>query len=334
MNNKAQKNILNDINPIYNDNSPLIVFSTDDNYVKYLGVTLTSLVKNISPDKNYDIVILDGGISPINIHKLSTIAKGYDNVSIRFFDILAYTQKHKDKFYTTAHFTEAMYYRIFITDIAKKYNKAIYLDCDIIVQSDITKLSDIDLGQNLVGAIKDCGDKKLYNYIKKELPLINPENYFNSGVMIFDINLCKQNNFIKKCLDLLAIHNKLKYPDQDILNLALKDKVYFLPFVWNYRWGDFIASEYVVPLKTDYPIIHYTSGLKPWLTTQIPLSEIFWEYARFSPFYENICAHFWKQPLPFENFFLTIIKCFCFGKIKKKIKQKIKMNKFKNMIYN
>ena len=43
-----------------------VFFSCDDNYCKYLAVTINSLIKSSNKDVKYEIYILESSISDIN----------------------------------------------------------------------------------------------------------------------------------------------------------------------------------------------------------------------------------------------------------------------------
>ena len=47
-----------------------IFFSTDDNYVPFLDVSIRSLIANASKDYKYKIVILNTGLNELNTKKV------------------------------------------------------------------------------------------------------------------------------------------------------------------------------------------------------------------------------------------------------------------------
>ena len=52
------------------ENEIPIFFSSDDNYIPYLDVTVASIIANASKEYNYRIIILNTGIKPENIAKV------------------------------------------------------------------------------------------------------------------------------------------------------------------------------------------------------------------------------------------------------------------------
>lgn len=78
-----------------------------------------------------------------------------ENVNIEYVDLNYYIEKIKEKLYTRDYFSMTTYFRLFISNLYPQYNKAIYLDCDIVLLKDIAELYNIDIGDNLLGAVPD-----------------------------------------------------------------------------------------------------------------------------------------------------------------------------------
>lgn len=292
-----------DFTPAFAKNNIPVFFAADDNYAPYLGVAIKSLISVSSQHNNYDICILYEYISNEKqelIRQMQTT-----NISIRFFNITPLLKKEKKKItYTCQHFTVAMYYRIFISDIFKCYDKAIYLDCDTIILKDIADFYKTDLKNYVLGAISDFGAIQKNNlfisqsYIRNKLKII-PEKYINSGVLLINCNKFRKQKIKQICLEKLEEIKTPLAPDQDIINAACYKKIKYLPLAWNFEWQlpncnpnyvetipENMQKEFLTAQKTPY-IIHYT-GEKPWRFPQQNKADKFWEYARQTPFYETI----------------------------------------------
>ena len=88
------------------------------------------------------------------------------------------------------------YFRLFIASLYPQYNKAIYLDSDIVVLHDVAELFNIDIGNNLVGAVPDDIIQKnevFQEYVEKVVGVSSYKNYFNAGVLV--MNLEELRNF-------------------------------------------------------------------------------------------------------------------------------------------
>lgn len=293
------------LSPAFKEKNIPIFFSTDENYVLYMGVAIKSLIEHASAAYNYDICILYETLSDLSKERILSLQK--DNVSIRFFNITNYLGEEKSKIsYERAHFTIATYYRIFISDIFKCFDKALYLDCDIILKKDVAELYEEDLSEELCAAVPDFGaiqENKLSSqkYINNVLK-INNETYFNSGVLLLNCKKIRNNQIKEKCLQKLSEIKTPKFPDQDILNIICYNHVKLLPLSWNFevslpnndeRFGDSIFSQYQKEFdqaQKEPFIIHYTGLEKPWYHPQIRWADDFWKYAKLTPWYEQLLA--------------------------------------------
>lgn len=191
-----------------------------------------------------------------------------------------------------------MYYRLFIPRILHAYNKAIYLDCDIVVNCDISQLFTLDMRENWVQAVPNLLNNDMRRYTKWRMNIDYPK-YFNSGVLVIDIKKWNDNRVLYKCLELLDKYRDLVCPDQDVLNMVCNGKVHYLDLSWNYAWQhivlDSCLSEDQQKLINDISpqevkIIHYTSGVKPWKldSWKNPYGKQWWDYAKQSPFYSSM----------------------------------------------
>lgn len=261
-----------------------IFFATDDNYAPYLGVTLRSLIDNASKDYFYKIHILITSINEEN----ERILKGFEceNVSIEFFNVTAKLDNIGSKLYLRDYYSKATYYRFFIPALFPEYKKALYLDCDIIVVEDISKLYNMDLGNNYVGAIYEevmATVKVFGNYVEQALG-IDTMNYFNAGILLMNLEQFRKQDIEGKFVELLSKFKFAVTQDQDYLNVLCKDKVAYFDLGWNKTpiESDFIESE----LK----IIHYKIAWKPWHYDNVLYGDYFWKYAKKTEYYDLIMA--------------------------------------------
>lgn len=353
-----------EFNPAFTKNNIPIFFSTDKNYAPYLSVAIKSVYLHRNINYNYDIIVLHTSIPEHTQNKIISSCLA-ENFSIRFVNIEKYLNNDADKIkYTCLHFTVAMYYRIFISDIFTCYDKAIYLDCDLITQNDIGELFKTDISNSVLGAILDFGSIQfnhfiLKNYCKTILGIDN-ETYFNSGVLLINCQKFRNEKIKDECLNILQKIKTPRYPDQDILNIACSKKVKYLPLKYNFEWHLLTNDKnYINTIPTKFHndfldaernpvIIHYT-GYKPWNFPTFKYAEIWWNYARQTPFYEEILLRMvqsntitpninkemvkhisnrFKYRLRYLKY--KLLKPITFGKLHKKYKEKKK--KYKQLL--
>ncbi len=263
-----------------------IFFTIDDRYIPFLAVTLQSLIAHASKNVKYLINILYTDISEENKEKIKKYEKS--NVSIEFIDLSEYMQEIQEKLYIRDYYSKTTYFRLFIPDLFPQLDKAIYLDSDVVVLKDIALLYDVDLKDNLLGAIPDDSVqiiKSFQDYVEKVIGVSSYKKYFNAGVLSMNLKALREINFVDKFVYLL---DSVKYKvaqDQDYLNRLCKGRVKLLDNTWNRMpiGGDTIPRE-------NLKIIHYNLSYKPWHFEKILYKEYFWEYAKQTEFFDDIMA--------------------------------------------
>ncbi|MBR1825300.1 MAG: glycosyltransferase [Alphaproteobacteria bacterium] len=299
------------VHPAYKDKSVNLVFSTDKNYIPYLSVTIASIIENSSLNYNYDIVILYQEIYDYQKRFILSLVRNFPNITIRFFNMNEYAQKYAlDKLFTANHITLSAYFRLFVGKIFAEYDRILYLDCDLVVTQDIAELFYTDIQCYPIAAALDtvvCNslesqgfNAKMWQNFKKymndTLGFFDIPHYFNSGVMIIDIAGFNEIEF-EYLIDLAERNNRF-FHDQNVMNVAFENNYFLLPPIWNYQWHikifftDFkknLSAELVNlcenPDVMPY-IIHYTSHEKPWKNPYHTYADVWWKYARKTPFYE------------------------------------------------
>ncbi len=295
------------ISPAFATNNIPVIFAADDNYVSIVSTAIQSLISNGNVRNNYDIIILNQNISEINQKKMQA-AFTLANSSIRFINVKEY---FKDRsLVTPAHFTVEIYFRLVMPDVLKKYDKVIYLDSDLILTEDIANLYDTEIGDNLVAAVQDVDSAGCYKefdpdrkqYFDNVLQLKDPYSYFNSGVLVMNLQEFRKTYSTEYILKMAESSNYI-FPDQDVLNKLCENRTYYLAPSWNTMMNH--QSETVSRLKVakmaprkiylDYiearkhpKIVHYAGYQKPWLYFDCDMSEHFWTYARQTIFWEDL----------------------------------------------
>lgn len=263
-----------------------IFFSTDDNYIPCLSVAIHSLEANASDENNYRIIILHTGMSLLGKMELKKLET--DNVRISFQNISHITNKmSKDlKLRLRDYYSETIYYRMFIPSMFPEYEKAIYLDGDIILQDDIANLFNLDLKDNLVGAAIDYvvnTTPEFVTYSDAALGL-PAKHYFNSGVLVMNLREMRKARIEEKFITMLLNYNlDTIAPDQDYLNVLCKDRVTYFSDTWN-KMPDF-GKMYDI---SELHLIHYNMYRKPWHYKDMPYEEAFWKYAKETSYYEKL----------------------------------------------
>ena len=281
------------IAPRFEDNNIPIVICSDDNYAMSLGALVNSIVKNSSESHNYDLVILDNGVSLRNKQRIFSLLKGVNNFSVRFFNVNAFEEIKG--VYIRPPFTIATYLRLFIPKLFSRFEKVLFIDTDTVVESDLAELIDTQLGDNLVAAVQDivmegfvkfgniaesdAGIQTAGEYLKTKLGLENPDEYFQGGIMVFNVSAMNRENVFEKLMKELK-GQSFWFLDQDIMNKVFHGRVHYLPLDWNVYHGNghtdsfypnLVFSTYSRYLKArqNPKMIHFAGENKPWNTDQV-----------------------------------------------------------------
>ncbi|VED48549.1 General stress protein A [Raoultella terrigena] len=140
------------LEPVFTTGTPIVI-SFDNNYAVSGGALINSIVRHADKNKNYDIVVLENKVSNLNQKRLRHLVAGKSNISLRFFDVNVFTEI--SAVHTRAHFSASTYARLFIPQLFRSYDKVVFIDSDTVVKADLATLMDVDIGTNLVAAVKD-----------------------------------------------------------------------------------------------------------------------------------------------------------------------------------
>lgn len=292
--------------PAFTERNIPVVFSADETYAPYLGVTLQSLVEHASSEFNYDILILDGGILPEMKRTLASILPGgSQHFSLRYIDMQEYREE-LDKLFVDRHLSSATYYRLILSSLLEDYDSVLYLDCDLLVMDDLALLYRCDLEGYLVAGVKEIATYWIdpswhqeWHQSIVEQGVENPLHSFNAGVLLMNLKAFREIKLERRLLD-LARNNRFIQHDQDVLNIACENRWQLLPGEWNYQYHQCAPYEFseetsrqeqtIMDEPASYRIVHYIRDQKPWSHPDKPLAPLWWEYARRSPFYAVLRA--------------------------------------------
>ena len=254
-----------------------VVFATDRGYLQHMAVALASLLENNS---GMNIYIINNDISESDWKKLQKLFEGKNSnlIDAKIDD------KQIENLITHSYFTKATYYRLFIPDIVKG-DRALYLDVDIVVTQRIDDLYNAEISNTFLAAVDNPG---IYNH--HDLGMDNSAKYFNSGVMLINLEYWRAFNVKEKVIEFIGGRSGVvQFPDQDGLNAVIKGNWLELHPKYNMHTV-FLCAEYAsaLPIKEaiDNPvIIHYTGSSKPWhFGDYHPYKHLYWKYLRMTPY--------------------------------------------------
>lgn len=265
-----------------------ILCSTDDNYAQHCAVLMCSVYCNNSGNIIFHIVESD--LSDDNKIKLRKIADDY-NQRVFFHN---FTLKNKEfyKLGIGSASSIVTYYRIFITSIIDDplIDRILYLDCDIVVNSDISELFKLSLTDWPIAAVRDV----LYpvnDIHRHNIGLGYNDRYFNAGVLLFNLSMWRRNHYEEKLIEFCKGDNYAYFADQDALNSVFMGRWLELSPCWNrfnlVKYKDVYFKTKADELDFIYEpkIVHYASPIaRPWMNLKfLPFSYIYNKYLSKTP---------------------------------------------------
>ena len=174
-----------------------IVFGVDSNYIKYAAVTMLSIVNYNQTTKIVFHVFCDE-ITTEDLDKLKRITEENMQISIIVYylsnDIIL-------EFPQNSNWNLSIYYRAIAPYVLHgKTKRALYLDADILCLGNLNDLFIMNL-PSVVGVVEDGLGRKSKKKLLLGLGIPSHENYFNSGVMLIDIDRYVEEDILTKFID-------------------------------------------------------------------------------------------------------------------------------------
>ena len=269
-----------------------IVCTTDKNYVMPTGVMIKSLSVNNNEEQIIFHVVVDESVSTEQKNELNKVVCNNPQHSLHFylvdeslFDDFPQLGASNPKLFIT----KATYYRLLFAEILPdSINKVIYLDCDMIIMESISELWNTDISHYAIAAVTDMSES-IHDFHR--LGYSQDLGYFNAGLLLINLAYWRERKAKSLFWDLIKNNpERIKFHDQDVLNICFKGEKKMLPFKWNFQDGFIYKSELMeldeekyhqelVVARQNPVIIHYTSMAKPWHVECLnPYKKYFFKY--------------------------------------------------------
>ena len=233
------------------DRDPVVILAADDNFALPLAVTVRSALDNLAPDRKLRIYLMDAGMTDDSRARL---LRSWPAGRFRI-EWLKVDASRLAGLPISGHVNLVSYYRLLIPQILPvDLPRAIYLDADLIVRTDLARLWDCDQSGQLCLAAQDCASpffdsfQTLVNYqlcrphMGPAYPVPNfrelgfkPEAaYFNAGVLLIDLAAWRVADVSRRLLECLEEHRRhVVFWDQYALNVVLAGRWGQLDLRWN-----------------------------------------------------------------------------------------------------
>lgn len=280
-----------------------IVYASDDGYCQHMAVSMVSLIEH-NREEQLNFHILSDAISEENKEKVRQMAKLYGR-KVTFYPVEHLMKELLDRIYglDTGKFRITTLARLLMGSILPEtVTKALYLDCDTVVLRNITGFYNLRLNDCIAAM---AAEPTIYPEVKELVGLTEEDNYYNAGVILFDLSAWRMENMEENCLAYYnSMGGRLPFNDQDVLNYVLKDRIKRVgqtyDFITNYyyfRYSTLVekSSQYAsgesaesFRMAKHHPhIVHFASDERPWNRGNWNhYSRAYDKYLRLTPFAE------------------------------------------------
>lgn len=259
----------------------LIVLCADENYIMPCATCIVSIFEN-NRDLDLHVAVLTEGLTDKSMSGLKELSDKYNKP----IEVKVISRSAFESLKVSDRFPVSIYFRFLIPSLFPEFDRALYLDCDIIVNGSLKYLADLDLDGYACACVEDqkADDIRILNHFGKNTL------YFNSGVLLMNLAYWRQHDISRKCISFIRENpDKCLYADQDALNHVLSNNVKYLSYSYNFQELMYLEKAEIFlsrqkwaeidKCKSNPIVIHYTWMVKPWFKEcKHPLKELFGYY--------------------------------------------------------
>lgn len=246
-----------------------VVYSSDENYVQHMAVSILSLLKSNTSAKQINIFIISNEITMASRQKVEQLVHAYHR-NVQWIEFGPFRDSLKLNMEWPISISS--YARLFLSEmLPEDCHRVLYLDCDTVVCDALEPLWEAELQGNSVAAVMDL----VATNFKKKIELREDDIYVNAGILLIDVKHWRETDTLKRFLEYIdRCEGRVTHHDQGVINHTLNGQIYILHPRYN-AMPPFFTSKYkrlirFYNLRDYYPeedlkqavdtpaIIHYT----------------------------------------------------------------------------
>lgn len=255
-----------------------IVYICDEYYVMPTCVSIQSIYEN-KKNSVYNIYIFGVELSDKSKKLIESLK--LDDINIKLFTL---DNKYDDINTTHVYVSKAALFKFDIPLILKDLDKVLYIDSDTVIMDDLAELYNTDLTDYYAGVVKDLTSVHIF----KDNERVGTKSYFNSGMMLLNLENLRMDNIPQKLLQYKLNTSSVKYMDQDCFNVVLASKLKFLSSEYNFMTSnEGLYDKNICKRNSKKPIIVHLTPQKPWKTDKMPYVKIWNKY-----FKKSVCKNY------------------------------------------
>ncbi len=271
-----------------------VMYTANKNFIEIMLTSIYSLILNGNLE-SINLHIITENCDESDFYKIHKFLDQFNNISV---DIYKLEDKPINEYgipnWKNSQIANArIFYPRIIKERHPEVKNLLYIDCDTIIKGDLNELTSYD-----EYPINAALDETTKDYYEKGLGLTK---YHNSGVLYINTNEWDKLDIEYRVKDFCKTPNiKISYPDQDILNITLKDEIHTIPNRFNLSLYPYIFKMFgmkiryemqerqisykdILEAKENAAILHSLGlfNIKPWYNSKInPLTEEFMQYMK------------------------------------------------------
>ena len=240
-----------------------VACAADAGYALPLAVMLSSASAHIAAGACMDAYVLDDGLT----------ADGKSKVAASLSPTVRLHWRHAPTLKGLpiwGRMSPTTYQKLMLSDwIPDSVSRVIWLDCDLLVLDDLSKIWREELNGCVALAVQDKRVPLVSSRFGvagwRDLGLAPGTKYFNAGVMVIDLDKWRAHNVGHQAVKYLEDYkDRVYFWDQEALNAVLADQWGELDSRWNWH----PALDQLTGLPNQSPpspsIVHFNGNLKPW----------------------------------------------------------------------
>lgn len=176
------------------------------------------------------------------------------------------------------------YYRLVCADVLDDIDKCIFLDSDVVVDTNLSELYMVVLDGFFFAGARDLyliSNPNIAAQCLKKYQISDFKNYINCGILVMNLAEIRSKGIQEQLY--AEMKNDNLWMDQDVINRVCRGKIRILDWTWNhvtcfsgnsYKWHIGETSR-----ENRGEIYHFCGPLKPYRNRYIPYAEIWWKAA-------------------------------------------------------
>lgn len=191
-----------------------VCYASDNKYCPVMGTSILSLLENNKHLKQLELYILSNGLSKENREKLKNLAGRYH----RPCQIYELSKKLEAISRLEKAWNVTTYARLFIPDILPEH--VFYIDADTLIIDDINDVFETAKdGNKVIYGVLDRYNRGSIERLGLKEPI-----YINAGLTLMNLTKWRKEDISRRMMS-MAGKKMWKFPDQDIINVALAGRI-------------------------------------------------------------------------------------------------------------